>query len=302
MTIDKSIPRAEKRAREHTLEDRNAAVMRAIRLMRENMNETLPVPRLANSALLSPFHFHRTFRDLTTSTPARFLAALRMAEAKRQLVYTPRSVTDICADVGYSSLSTFSAQFTRLVGIPPSRFRRLVAPFADLPFNTLLAQLQPMIAEPASPQASATVFGDADDGALAAVGLFRASIPQEAPSACAIVAIPGVATFSDLSDDDYSPLAMSFPSSTTVADALVGDDSEVFLVAASPVKVRIREGQRVTRPRVPLRLRPRVPTDPPVVIALPLLMAAEAVHASGPSTGTAQFACTRAMQPTRRRE
>lgn len=261
---------------DRTARVRVAAVSRAVRWMRQNLSEAQSLPKMAHAALLSPFHFHRVFLEYTAATPGRFLAALRMAEAKRQLAYTSRNVTDICMDVGYGSLGTFSAQFTRLVGISPRRFRQLIAPFANESFNSLLAQISPLLPRYEQPQVIAAVTGGLGDRTLTAAGLFRTGIPQEQPAACAIVPTPGFARFGGLDDGDYYALAMSFPPSATVAEALIGDAPETFLVGAGPHPVSIRDGRTVSDVVVPLRLRPREPIDPPVVIALPLLLAAEA--------------------------
>jgi AraC-like DNA-binding protein len=57
------------------------------------------------------------------------LSALRLGEAKRLLLITERSVTDICCDLGYNSLGTFTARFTQRVGLSPARLRRLGSGF-----------------------------------------------------------------------------------------------------------------------------------------------------------------------------
>jgi len=84
------------------------AVVRALTVMRQRLGEPQSLRDLARAAYLSPFHFHRVFRSVTSVTPGRFLAAMRMAEAKRLLVETPISVTDISIAVGYSSFGTFT--------------------------------------------------------------------------------------------------------------------------------------------------------------------------------------------------
>ena len=268
---------------DHTARDRIAAVGRSVRRMRGNISEEHSLPKLARSALLSPFHFHRVFRQLTAATPARFLAALRMAEAKRLLVYTSMSVTDICMQVGYSSLGTFTTQFTRLVGVPPRRFRQLIAPFADQRFADILTQIQPALPEPAVVQVTGVVTGGPGDGAPAVMGLFQSGIPQERPAACAIVRAPSIASFGNLPDGEYHALAMSFAPTATVVDALVCEDPDLCFVGASTTLVRIEDGQSVTAGPFRIQLRPRRPIDPPLVLALPLLLAAElACQPGGP--------------------
>ena len=265
------------RCRENqTANDQLTAVSRSVQRMYENLGEAHPLPSLAQSALLSPFHFHRVFRQRTASTPARFLAALRMAEAKRLLAETSINVTDICMHVGYSSLGTFTTQFTRLVGTSPRQFRRLIRPVADKPINTILATVRPVLAAPAVVQVTAAVTGGPTGATLALAGCFPSGIPQERPAACSIVSVPGIATFGNLTDGDYHVLAMSFNPSATVLDAVVGAEDPACCVGASPVPVRIHDGRSTSAAPVQVQLRPRRPIDPPLVLAFPLLLEAEA--------------------------
>jgi AraC-like DNA-binding protein len=261
---------------DHTANDQITAVSRSVRRMRDNLGEAHPLPSLARSALLSPFHFHRIFRQRTASTPARFLAALRMAEAKRLLANTSMNVTDICMHVGYSSLGTFSTQFTRLVGVSPRQFRRLIKPVAEQSIDTVFARIRPALTAPAVVQVTAAVTGGPTGAALALVGCFPSGIPQEQPAACSVAPVPSTATFGKLADGDYHVLAMSFSPSTTVLDALVGTDDTACFVGTSPVPVRIRDGRSTSVTPVQVQLRVRRPIDPPLVLALPLLLAAEA--------------------------
>jgi AraC family transcriptional regulator len=257
-----------------TANDWMAAVSRSVRCMREDIGRAHSLPSLARSAPLSPFHFHRVFRQLTASTPARFLAALRMAEAKRLLATTSMSVTDICMQVGYSSLGTFSTQFTRLVGMSPRRFRRLIESVADQSFDTVLAAVRAALPIPAAAQVSSVITGEPASGALVLVGLFPSGIPQEQPVACSVVSMPSTVSFGKLKDGDYHVLAMSFSPSATVLDTLVCDNTACF-VGASPAPVQIRDGRSTSVTPVRIQLRVRRPIDPPLVLALPLLLAAE---------------------------
>ncbi|MEU3626750.1 hypothetical protein BS329_08960 [Amycolatopsis coloradensis] len=261
-------------ATDQTAEDRIEAVLRSVRMMRENVGDELSLRDLAQSALLSPFHFHRVFRQMTASTPARYLAAWRMAEAKRMLAYSSVNVTDICMQVGYSSLGTFTSQFTRLVGVPPRRFRALVTAWSDQPFAAVLADLRSVLVEPDPVQLTGTITGGEGVDAFAVVGLFSSGIPQEAPAACAIPEVPGMAVFGGLPDGEYYPLAMCFPPSVTVAEAMV-DELDRGYFAASRVPVRISGGVALTHSAFTLRVRPRRQLDPPMVLALPLVVAAQ---------------------------
>ena len=72
---------------------------------------------------VSPFHFSRMFAKATGVTPGRYLTAVRLFEAKRLLLTTSLTVSDIVCSVGYSSVGTFTSRFTRAVGMTPTQYR-----------------------------------------------------------------------------------------------------------------------------------------------------------------------------------
>jgi AraC-like DNA-binding protein len=101
----------------------NEAVDRVIRTMHERLDEPLTLQEMSRIAYISPYHFNRIFRQITGIPPNQFLYALRLETAKRRLLMSNTSVTDVCFDVGYNSLGTFIRRFTALVGVSPSRLR-----------------------------------------------------------------------------------------------------------------------------------------------------------------------------------
>ena len=78
----------------------------------------------AREAGLSPFYFNRLFTQAFHETPHEFVTRLRIDQAKRELLKDHASVTDICFDVGYESLGSFSTRFSSLTGLSPAAFRR----------------------------------------------------------------------------------------------------------------------------------------------------------------------------------
>jgi AraC-like DNA-binding protein len=78
----------------------------------------------AKQACLSPVHFNRLFAQAFGETPHEFVTRLRIETAMRLLLAENQSVTDICFDVGYESLGSFSTRFSSLTGLSPSAFRR----------------------------------------------------------------------------------------------------------------------------------------------------------------------------------
>lgn len=101
------------------------AVERVIEQMRANLSQQLTLDDMAQTAMFSKFHFTRIFQRITGVSPGRFLAALRLQEAKRLLVSTDLNVAAISVRVGYSSVGTFSTRFTKSVGLPPTTYRRM---------------------------------------------------------------------------------------------------------------------------------------------------------------------------------
>ena len=68
---------------------------------------------------LSKYHFVRQFRTLFGETPHQFRIRCRMEQAKQLIVIGQQSITEICIEVGYSSLGSFSAHFSRRYGESP---------------------------------------------------------------------------------------------------------------------------------------------------------------------------------------
>jgi AraC-like DNA-binding protein len=83
----------------------------------------LDVPALARTAFMSPAHFSRQFRAAYGETPYSYLMTRRIERAKALLRRGDLSVTDVCMAVGCTSLGSFSARFTELVGETPSAYR-----------------------------------------------------------------------------------------------------------------------------------------------------------------------------------
>ena len=105
----------------------------------------LDVAALASIAAVSPSHFIRTFRDTFGETPHRYLQRRRIERAMYLLRTTDRSVTEICMEVGFTSLGTFSRTFTDIVGTTPSQFRQLGA-LPDVPSCFVKAWTRPATA------------------------------------------------------------------------------------------------------------------------------------------------------------
>ena len=97
---------------------------RARDFLHEYHAERLGLDELAGQAGLSRYHFLRRFRDAFGATPHEYLTRVRLGRAKALLAAEGHSVTDVCLDVGFSSLGSFSTLFAERFGCPPSAWRR----------------------------------------------------------------------------------------------------------------------------------------------------------------------------------
>jgi transcriptional regulator GlxA family with amidase domain len=100
-----------------------AHLRRARDLMDREYARPLDVAALARAALMSTAHFSRQFHAAYGETPYSYLMTRRIERAKALLRGGDMSVTDVCMAVGCTSLGSFSARFTELVGQTPTSYR-----------------------------------------------------------------------------------------------------------------------------------------------------------------------------------
>ncbi len=100
-----------------------AHLRRARDLIDREYARPLDIAALARTALMSPAHFSRQFRAAYGETPYAYLMTRRIERAKALLRRGELSVTEVCLEVGCSSLGSFSARCSELVGAPPTAYR-----------------------------------------------------------------------------------------------------------------------------------------------------------------------------------
>jgi AraC-like DNA-binding protein len=105
------------------VEDANRRLLRARDAMDRSYAQPLDIAALARIAHVSEAHFSRTFRATFGEPPHRYLQRRRVERAMFLLAQTDRSVTDVCFDVGFTSLGTFSRTFRAVVGESPTEYR-----------------------------------------------------------------------------------------------------------------------------------------------------------------------------------
>jgi AraC family transcriptional regulator len=258
-------------AREASAVGRADAVGAAIDAMAARVDRPLTLEEMGRTAHLSPWYFNRIFRQITGLPPRRFQTAVRMAAAKRLLLTTDISVTDVCGEVGYRSLGTFVTQFRELVGVSPRTLRRLGERAGPVPDAGADAGAGPGAAAVVNGNgvrtSGASVAGtltapDDDVPRVIFLGLFPYPSPQGVPPACAILDGPGVYRLGAIPPGRHFVAAAALPCSADLRSYLLPDEASI-LVAVGSGTVTARPG--VTEVRH-LRLRPKRQTDPPILL------------------------------------
>lgn len=257
-----------------TIMEHEQAVERVILAMHECLGEPWSLEIMAKIAQFSPYHFSRVFHQITNLPPGRFLSALRMEAAKRLLLLTDLTVTDICFEIGYQSLGSFTRDFTRLVGLPPRLFRSFCEQQVSLPpeFSAEPGRAGNISGLMGGNKVRGTIRMSDKEPRLIFVGLFTHSIPQGKPLTCTLLDGPGVYEMDVPEDDGISFLfAAAFPYEE---DPLLYQlsDPKHCLVGLGQSPLTISDGQIVSG-GTDLMLQPLKLTDPPILVALPVLLA-----------------------------
>jgi len=105
------------------VEELNRRMLRARDAIDRIYAQPLDISYLAQVASVSEAHFIRTFKATFGETPHRYLQRRRVERAMFLLRESERSVTDVCLDVGFSSLGTFSRTFREIVQVTPTEYR-----------------------------------------------------------------------------------------------------------------------------------------------------------------------------------
>jgi AraC-like DNA-binding protein len=243
--------------------DYEMLVQRVIRVMRAS-DDPLTLDDLAEMAGLSPFHFARVFRSVTGIPPVEFQTSLRFVRAKELLLTSPASVTDICFEVGYGSLGTFSRRFKQMVGITPAEFRALPETIDRLDLGDPITRNT----WPGS-GSMARIEGDIVAPGLDAriyVGLFPDQRPGGRPVVGQMLPEPGAFALPNVPVGTWHLMAAALPRDGDPVAQLLPNG--IHVGGGGVVEIR-RGDERVCRLVV---MRPVQPTDPPVLTALPALL------------------------------
>jgi len=88
-----------------------------------NFNSPIDLDRLSREACLSRYHFHRLFTRIYRVTPHQYLTRKRIEQARACLAGNELTITEICNEVGFESIGSFSTLFKKEIGHAPTHYR-----------------------------------------------------------------------------------------------------------------------------------------------------------------------------------
>lgn len=89
-----------------------------------NYQDTIDLDMVAQQALISKFHFHRIFKQVYHKTPHQYITQKRLEKAKT-LLSENKLVTEVCNEVGFESITSFTSLFKKEMGFPPTYYRNM---------------------------------------------------------------------------------------------------------------------------------------------------------------------------------
>ncbi|MBI5858072.1 MAG: helix-turn-helix transcriptional regulator [Sphingobacteriales bacterium] len=90
----------------------------------ENYHENIDLEQISKQAFLSRFHFHRLFKQVYKRTPLQYITRKRLDKAKNLLAEN-KPVTEVCNEVGFESIGSFSVLFKKEIGAAPTYYRNM---------------------------------------------------------------------------------------------------------------------------------------------------------------------------------
>jgi len=248
-----------------TVEVHATAVERVIAHMKLHLEDAFDLDQIAQLAAISKFHFVRVFEEVTGTTPHHFLACLRIQWAKELLLNSQSPITDICFEVGYTSLGSFSTTFSALVGVSPQQFRTLPKRLTPTQFVKAIWHFLASKRKIAGRVLEGVIEGPGKARGFTFVGAFTTGVPQGMPFSGTVLLAPGKFRIQRPEAPEFHLLGAFIPLSADLSTIVT--TLPVKMVASARV-----ENTGAGAPGKPrLRLRPLRLTDPPIVLALPAL-------------------------------
>jgi AraC family transcriptional regulator len=251
--------------RADTVGANQVSVERAIRYMKEHLAEPLDLDALAQIAAISKFHLVRVFDETTGTTPHHFLSCLRVQRAKELLLKSGAAITDVCLEVGYNSLGTFSKTFSELVGLSPQEFRAMPKRLTAKQFATTIWSYLAARKKISRPTIEGVVEGPGRPKGFVFVGTFTKGVPLGVPLSGTVMMGRGKFCIERPAPPEFHLLAALMPFTASLTE--MAANLPISLVAS----LRVQNDPDTPLEKHLLRLRPLRPTDPPIVLTLPAL-------------------------------
>jgi AraC family transcriptional regulator len=249
------------------------AVKRATLMIQECFKDDLTLHDLACTAQLSRFHFSRVFRSITGLSPSSFLEVVRLEQAKKMLLKSTCSVIDVCFDIGYQSVGTFTSRFSQFVGIAPTGLRQLARkPIMQAQPGELLIALRSTSPQPyLSPKSGSGIVGTIEMTipfrGIVYVGAFADPLPRGRSLGHTFLTGPGPFQIDSLPDGAYYLLVAALGNGQNLLNIL--QQSVVLHGGLGKGPVLVSKGT-VPKP-VHIRLSPTSCTDPPLLNIEPFI-------------------------------
>ncbi|MFD6949686.1 MULTISPECIES: helix-turn-helix transcriptional regulator [unclassified Nocardiopsis] len=248
------------------------SVRQAVASMHKRYCDPLTLNEIAAEVFVSPYHFSRVFSRAVGVTPGKYLTSVRLFAAKRLLLTTALTVSDIVCSVGYNSVGTFTSRFTRAVGMSPTQYRDpkvaellVVASheYSCLPPAEEMRRARRLRTRPEGPSHSISGAIDLPDEAGQTdvlVAVFPEAIPQGAPVAYEVLSAKGRAEFTvaDVPTGPHVVIALAVPKGDRAR-------SGRMFMGSSRHPVNIARGLRTY---VHLSLSEVQETDAPIAVTL----------------------------------
>ena len=246
--------------RDSTLRSHCESVERVIATMRSQIDRPMTLEELARIGFASRYHFNRTFRQITGVPPLQFLYALRLDAARRLLTQTQKKVIDICYEVGYNSVGSFTRRFADVLGVSPTHLRKLARNRGGSSGARFRRKAR---RERAGTRLSGCITVPEDFRGQVAVGLFTTPIPQNKPVSCAVRNGGGPYSLEGVPEGEFYLFAIGLAHPGNGPDCF--DYATALRAGGNPIRV-FRDA---VHGDTSLALRPPSPFDPPVLLVVP---------------------------------
>ncbi|WP_431799963.1 helix-turn-helix transcriptional regulator [Halobacillus andaensis] len=192
-----------------------AAVERVLEYIHHHLDGPIALSDLAAIASYSPYHLTKIFNKVTGISPFYYISAVRIQNAKTLLLNTNLTIRDICLEVGYESLGSFTSSFMQKVGITPAQYRAQPRQLQEYYHS-----MDVYCAKTRIPYGSngSVVCGWVDgveqlDKGVVIVGLFKKPVPEGVPSYLQLLKKDGFYRLANICPGTYYLIAASIAKS-----------------------------------------------------------------------------------------